>query len=123
MVKNVNEKKVPDELIPEENKGGNCYVSALEEYVYSGYKGVLVHGVVMGRGAIAGIRFGHAWVERDGKVIDKTMPKQMMELPIDVYYMLGEVAITRKYTGIEVARMVDKYGTYGPWDKIFDKYN
>lgn len=110
--------------IPEENKHGDCFVVALHKFLENPKKYVLVHGVVTGQGPLDGIEYCHAWVidDRTDTVIDMTLPKNMQKLPVDLYYNIGQISITREYNAAEVNKMIDKYGTYGPWDKIFEKY-
>ena len=108
--------------IPEENKNGNCFVVALNKFMEKPYQYTLVHGVVTGQGAIEGLQYCHAWVEDGNTVIDMTLPERMRKFPREVYYAIGKIDITRKYSGKEVLDMVEKYMTYGPWDKVFERY-
>lgn len=108
--------------IPEENQHGDCFVQALHTFMEDPSSYTLVHGVVDGQGPLEGIQYCHAWVEDGDYIIDKTMPPQYQNLPIDVYYNIGNIKITRKYDLKGVCNMVDKYETYGPWDKVFEKY-
>lgn len=105
--------------IPEENKHGNCFVVALNTFLENPQKYTLVHGVVTGQGAIEGIQYCHAWVENGNKVIDNTIP---LIINKDIYYRIGHIEITRKYNASETMKMLEKYETYGPWDKVFDNY-
>ena len=106
--------------IPEENKHGDCFVSALHTFMENPRKYTLVHGVVTGQGPLEGLQYCHAWVLDGDTVIDKTTP--MKKLPADLYYAIGQIEITREYNASEVYKMLDKYETYGPWDKVFNKY-
>ena len=109
--------------IPEENKNGNCFVVAFNEVVHNpdmGYK--LVHGIVTGQGAIQGLQYCHAWVEKDGKVIDKTLPTHMQEFPLEFYYAIGNIKKVKKYTYKQTLENACKYETYGPWDPMFGGY-
>ena len=110
--------------IPEENKHGDCFVQALNTFLENPKKYILVHGVVTGQGPLAGVQYCHAWVidERKDIVIDKTLPKQYQEMPVGIYYWTGKISITKEYNYKEVLEMIDKYETYGPWDKVFEKY-
>lgn len=110
--------------IPEENKHGNCFVVALHKFMENPKRYTLVHGVVSGQGPLEGIEYCHAWVidENTDKVIDMTLPTNMQKLPVELYYNIGQISITREYKASDVAKMLDKYGTYGPWDKIFENY-
>lgn len=110
--------------IPEENKHGNCFVVALHKFMENPKRYTLVHGIVTGQGAIEGIQYCHAWVidEPTDRVIDMTLPSGSQQIPVSLYYYVGKITITREYKASEVSKMLDKYGTYGPWDKVFDGY-
>jgi hypothetical protein len=112
---------IPDD-IPDENKNGNCYQAALHKFMEDPQRYTLVHGVVTGQGPIAGMQYGHAWVEDGNAVIDMTLPKHLQSLPKDLYYAMGHIDITRRYNAHQVLKMLDRYGTYGPWDSVFDDY-
>lgn len=110
--------------IPEENKHGDCFVAALHKFMENPKRYTLVHGVVTGQGPLEGVEYCHAWVidENTDTVIDMTLPKNMQKLPVELYYGIGRISITKEYKASDVAKMVNKYGTYGPWDKVFEKY-
>lgn len=108
--------------VPEENKHGNCFVVALHKFMENPRRYTLVHGVVTGQGALDGLQYCHAWVEDGNTVIDMTLPSNMQKFPKDAYYAIGHIEITRRYNAKNVYDMLDKYETYGPWDKVFDKY-
>ena len=112
------------EDVPEENKHGNCFVVALHKFMENPQKYILVHGIVTGQGPLEGLQYCHAWVidERADKVIDMTLPTGSQQIPLGLYYWVGKIDITREYNAAEVSKMLDKYGTYGPWDKVFDGY-
>ena len=112
---------IPDD-IPDENKNGNCYQAALHKFMEDPQRYTLVHGVVTGQGAVSGIQYGHAWVEDGDTIIDMTLPPQMQRLPKPAYYAIGHIKITRRYGPDDVLEMLDEYGTYGPWDEVFDDY-
>ena len=110
--------------IPEENKNGNCFEVALNKFMQNPKRYTLVHGVVTGQGPLEGIQYCHAWVidEKTDKVIDMTLPSGKQQIPVGLYYYIGKISITKEYDASEVLDMLDKYGTYGPWDSIFDPY-
>lgn len=112
--------------IPEENKHGDCYVTALhtfQDFYENGMKDVkLVHGVVTGQGPLDGIEYNHAWVELNDAIVCDYSNGNNVVMPISQYYNIGNIDITKKYNIRDVANMVSKYGTYGPWDPIFDNY-
>jgi hypothetical protein len=78
---------------------------------------VLVHGEVTGQGAIAGVKYGHAWVEEGDMVIDKSNGRDL-KIPKIMYYALGHIHSDRvfKYTFDEFKKKVSKYKHWGPWD-------
>jgi hypothetical protein len=94
--------------IPEENMHGDCYPTAFRYFMENNFKADgslrLVHGLVTGQGAIAGIIYNHAWVEDvdENVVYDMTMPEAFQILPTPVYYQLGKVQKTYKYDYQEV---------------------
>ena len=99
--------------------GGDCYNVAgryLMDHAFGEDSGLLlVHGEVGGQGPLAGIRMGHAWIEDGDMVIDnsngtnRTIPKQL-------YYAIGNIGQTFKYTMDEMRKKVLEYGHWGPWD-------
>ena len=110
--------------IPEENQHGDCFVQALHTFLEDPKNYTLVHGVVTGQGPLEGIQYCHAWVidERNNTVIDKTLPAGNQKIPVNLYYWIGKIEITKEYNASQVYKMIDKYETYGPWDKVFEKY-
>ncbi len=125
MKKYIKTSKVDLSDIPEENKNGDCFVVALKKFMENPKRYTLVHGVVTGQGPIEGIEYNHAWVidEKTDTVIDMTLPKGNQKIPVGLYYYIGKISITKEYKGPEVLKMLDKYGTYGPWDSVFDQYS
>jgi len=102
--------------IASKNKGGDCY-SIAANFVLDNEKNspVLVHGEVRGQGAIEGIRYGHAWVEQGDTVIDNSTGRKL-KVPKVVYYALGDISKTYKYSVKETRQQLLKYEHYGPWD-------
>ena len=108
--------------IPEENKHGDCFVVSLHKFLENIRRYKLVHGIVTGQGPLEGIQYCHAWVEDGNTVIDMTLPSKYQKMPKSEYYAIGNIQITKKYDGPQAYRMIEKYGTYGPWDKVFNGY-
>lgn len=108
--------------IPEENKHGDCFVQALNTFMKNPRKYTLVHGVVTGQGPLEGIEYCHAWVIDGDYVIDNTLPAGYNKMPVSEYYRIGDISLTHEYNASEVLEMLDKYGTYGPWDDVFNAY-
>lgn len=105
----------------EDHDGGDCFVVALQNVMAD--RGLyLCHGIVSGQGPLRGIRFAHAWNETQfGYVIDQSNGNDVV-MPRDAYYALGEIdeSDVRYYDFDEMAECVVRYGTYGPWDSLFD---
>ena len=116
------EAKVNLDDIPDVNKGGNCYQVAFDTLIENP-NAKLVHGVVTGQGPIEGIQYTHAWVEDGDEIIDNTLSPNLRRLPKQLYYALGNIDITRKYTYKQALEQTIKTGHYGYWDKVFDDYN
>ena len=103
-------------------KKGNCYEAAgkfLMDQSLFGEKGMtLVHGEVAGQGPLEGINFGHAWVEHNGMVIDKSNGRDI-KIPVQVYYALGQIDRidnTHRYTWGQANKKIASTGHWGPWD-------
>jgi DNA topoisomerase IB len=103
-------------------KKGNCYEAAgkfLMDQSLFGEKGMtLVHGEVAGQGPLEGINFGHAWVEHNGMVIDKSNGRDI-KIPVQVYYALGQIDRidnTHRYTWDQANKKIASTGHWGPWD-------
>ena len=103
--------------IPDINQGGNCYQVAYQ-YFTNKRTGKLVHGLVMGQGALDGIRYVHAWVEDGNTVIDKTLPQRFQKMSKREYYKIGKITNTFSYDQEEVLEKVIETGVYGPWEKV-----
>ena len=95
---------------------GDCYQAA-GRLIMSKMNGKLVHGMVHGQGPLNGLKFGHAWVEVGGKVLDYSN-NQKRSLPKKVYYILGAIdpAECHYYSGTEAAKKMLKHKHWGPWD-------
>jgi len=143
LVENDEEVNVND--IPDENKGGDCYEASGKyimdnDFTNDNEKLILVHGEVTGQQALNGIRFGHAWVEKEVDepminthpnmqlseqqikdfrtiVIDKSQGRNI-EMPKVMYYSIGNInpENTIRYTPEEVRRKIAEHGDWGPWD-------
>ena len=98
---------------------GDCYQAAGRLIMnFFGDKGAkLVHGMVNGQGALKGLRFGHAWVEKGSKILDHSNGKKQ-EMSKALYYALGDVKSSecRYYTGLEAAKWMSKKEHWGPWE-------
>jgi len=105
----------------QDHAGGNCYETAANYIIDNLFSRgpsdmVLVHAEVTGQGPIDGLKYGHAWVEIGGIVIDNSNGNNI-KLPTEVYYRMGQVGSNiYKYTPEEVRRWLIDSGTYGPWE-------
>jgi len=76
----------------------------------------LVHGLVTGQGSVAGIRFGHAWVEVGGMAIDPSNGR-LLSFRCEFYYLIGQIReseLTRKKRDETRAKLIH-FLHYGPW--------
>ena len=102
---------------------GDCYqVSGLFMMNILGDKEhKLVHSMVDGQGPLKGVRFGHAWIEHNGRVIDNSNGTHK-EFPKEIYYRLGNVRKedTKYYTPAETMKWLMKKKHWGPWEMSGD---
>ena len=95
---------------------GDCYHNACE-YVLANKDWTLVHGhpVLQGNSKYRGMRFGHAWVEKDGVVYDTEAD---ITIPADLYYAIGQIDKdeVKRYTTEEARRNILDRGIWGPWE-------
>jgi len=113
-----NAKTICENEVPEENKGGNCFEVAaryvIDNKLFGNKNLKLVHGVVIGQGVIAGIKYDHAWVE-DGDVVLDFSDNKSIKLPKFLYYALGKINAVSVYSPEIVRKKMLKYQHYGPW--------
>jgi len=104
--------------IPAKNQGGMCFQVA-SQYMLQHSKDKqlrLCHGLVTGQGAIKGVVYVHAWVERGQLVIDETLNAK---IPKDMYYDIGNInkKYVYTYTLDEMMKKMNEFETYGPWER------
>ena len=114
------------EEIPEENKNGDCYMNAVKAVIHAngGDELRLVHGIVTGQGILAGIRFGHAWVEYnldepgDEMVFDPSVEGRELWIRRDQYYSIGQIreSEVKRYTQSDTVEALLKNEHWGPWE-------
>jgi len=111
----------PHADIPDENKGGECYMCAANHIYMNPDTHTLVHGDVTGQGPIEGVRYGHAWTEFEG---DDKMPMVYdpsvdVTLPAALYYHLGQINQDeiRRYSSEEMNQRLIDTSIWGPWDE------
>jgi len=132
--------------IPEENKGGDCFTQAFnyifEEGVMKGRDDlILVHAIIRPlMGPLAGVQFGHAWVEDGDTVIDTSRNQEtykkwdyyllggLVNMPTADSFQSGKPEITFKeenihrYTVRDAKRLAVQHGYYGPWKEEFSDF-
>lgn len=111
--------------VPEQNKGGDCFQTAWKTFYDNlGKHPLLCHGIVTGQGAIAGVKYNHAWIEIGDQVIDRTMPIFSKGVSKDAYYLLGNIddKLVFKYDSKQVSEKATEWMTYGPWEDILWQY-
>lgn len=101
--------------------GGNCYEAALVLLMFDEVPddAVLCHGKVTGGGPVAGMRFGHAWVElADGTVIDRSNGNDVT-MDKERYYAIGQIREdeVRRYEKQEAFMEALRTEVYGPWEE------
>ena len=106
--------------IPKSCQMGDCYCASgryLMDHGINNPNLVMVHGEVIGQGAISGVSYGHAWLEEGDEVLDISNGRNL-RLPKMVYYALGQIdpAKTYRYTYKDMQRKVNDTGHWGPWD-------
>lgn len=100
---------------------GDCYEAAGNYMMQAALEGderklTLVHGEVTGQGPLHGVKFGHAWVEIGGMVIDKSNGRNL-KMPKEMYYAIGKIGSnTHRYTMKQFRRKAVQTGVWGPWD-------
>ena len=96
---------------------GDCYRANGRLMIGEDDSARLVHGV--GILQTDGKPFGHCWVEKGGRCIDKSNGNDI-NFPKKLYYTLLRAPVPGykiyKYKPIEVSKNVVKYNHWGPWD-------
>lgn len=96
--------------------GGNCFMTAQRVAEKIGHGALVCHGMVTSQKLG---RHLHAWVEREGLVIDHSNGCKC-ELPAFVYYRLGQIdeAEVRRYDRKQVRGFLLAQEHYGPWEEV-----
>lgn len=93
---------------------GDCYEFACNKVVMEPLEPwTLVHGIVIGQGKLAGVKIGHAWLERGDRVYDPYVGW----FDLDDYYKIGQIEYVRRYTADEARQNAMTHRHYGPWDE------
>lgn len=98
---------------------GDCYQAAFDTMLhYPAGDLRLAHGTCTGQGPIAGVAFGHAWLElADGTLVFDVANGRHAVLAKAAYYRIGKCRKVKLYTRHEAMRMAVKHRHYGPWDR------
>ncbi len=79
----------------------------------------LVHGEVTGQWPIAGVKFGHAWLEDDDNVFN-VVGEEFHTYPKQLFYKVGMVEDEEgklyKYSYDEFLKKLILEGNWGPWE-------
>ncbi len=116
------EEEDPYADIPEEHKGGDCYMCAGRHVWSNPETHTLVHANVTGQGPIEGVRYGHAFTEfqheDDNEITMVYDPSADVTLPADFYYALGQINPdeVRRYSLEEMNKKLTESRIWGPWD-------
>lgn len=105
--------------VPRANRNGDCYETAARMVLLDDWRATIVHGTVTGQGPVAGIRFGHAWLELGDLVFDFSNGKNVA-MPRERYYEIGDIREeqVRRYEPEEARAEVDRTGHWGPWAPV-----
>jgi hypothetical protein len=111
----------PHADVPDEHKGGECYMCAGRHVWGNPETHTLVHGDVTGQGAIEGVRYSHAWTEfeDENKMPMVYDPSADVTLPAAFYYHLGQINQDeiRRYSHDEMNEKLLATSQWGPWDE------
>jgi len=104
-------------MINKTKTNGDCYATHGNFVMDESSDYTLCHGVARIR--TDGTPYGHCWIESGGVAIDKSNGVNV-ELPIELYYALGNIPVDGykiyKYKRKEVIEKILEYGHWGPWD-------
>lgn len=96
---------------------GNCYEIAGKMIANMPDDTLLCHGTVTGQGQVKGIRFGHAWIELNGCVIDQSNGLKIC-MKKERYYEIGKIkeSKVKKYIKRDALLNLLKYKHFGLWE-------
>lgn len=84
---------------------------------------ILVHGIpTMTGGPHKGKQYGHSWLEfsMNGEPVCMDVGMETI-IPKDLFYTVGNISYTKKYTRLEAMKLANETNRVGPWDKkIYD---
>jgi len=91
---------------------GLCYELS-GRYVSQHHDAVLVHGRLTNPFGAGHPELDHAWVEVGDEIFDPVMDKMW---PKAVYESLFKTKVYKKYKHMDVIRVTNRTGNWGPWD-------
>lgn len=95
---------------------GDCYYKAYK-YQEQNPNVILVHGLVAGQGKLKGITYTHAWCEDGDIIIDMTLKSNLQKsFNKNIYYLLGNIKTTFRYSYNQRIEKSFQFRTYGPWE-------
>lgn len=100
---------------------GDCYEVNGKLFMEMGIFGSkpsarLVHGEVTGQGPLEGVKYGHAWIEDGGTVIDESNGRSI-KMPKSAYYAIGQIGDNvHRYNTKQFNKKVLQHEHWGPWD-------
>jgi hypothetical protein len=99
-----------------EMRTGNCFEDAGRRATdpFTNENWTLVHGLPFN--PAIGMRMPHGWLEKDEIVLDTNSGK---EIDKGLYYAMGKIEDTVRYTKTEARKMTVDTGHWGHWDEMF----
>lgn len=106
-----------EEFLPinERDWTGLCYTAVLAWVREAEEDWNVVHGTVWSEEL--GRRIKHAWCEREGFVVEMTLPEAHRIIAKETYYRTTKPEVRRVYSGEEARDLAMKHRHDGPWDK------
>ena len=98
-------------------KLGRCYELSGNHVLFIDRAATLVHGIIHGQGQIAGFVFGHAWVEKDGLVLNP-FGDDLINMTLDDFNARAVIdrTLTVSYDFEQAREQVLKWQHWGPWN-------
>jgi len=94
---------------------GLCYTAVLA-WVREAEEGwLVVHGTVWSEEL--GKRIQHAWCEREGFVLDMTLPVEHRTIAKEAYYRTAKVKVRKTYSAEEARDLASRHKHDGPWNE------
>lgn len=101
--------------INERDWTGLCYTAVLAWVREAEEDWHVVHGTVWSEEL--GKRIEHAWCEREGYVIEMTLPMEHRVIARKTYYRTTKAEVRRSYSGEEARLLALRHRHDGPWDE------